>query len=56
MYIIGTNAHAYCDNCKAIKPITVQPVGVDVTGKFTGSDVVCNECAWIVAVFSTPIS
>lgn len=40
MYIIGTNAHAYCD----------------VTGKFTGSDVVCNECAWIVAVFSTPIS
>ncbi len=45
--------HAYCDNCEAIRKVffeELHPVdAIGVPGNWLGGDVVCDECAWIVA-------
>lgn len=48
--------HAYCQNCVAIKPVTEQFMGNSACGKYTGTDIVCSECAWIVATVCEPIT
>ncbi len=45
--------HAYCDNCDVIRKVffeELHPVeAIGVVGDWLGGDVVCDECAWIVA-------
>ena len=49
--------HAYCDNCEAIRKVFFEELHqVTTLGKvpatvkdWLGGDVVCDDCAWIVA-------
>ncbi len=45
--------HAYCDNCETVRSVffeDLHPVTTPgVAGSWLGGDVVCKDCAWIVA-------
>ena len=48
-------SHYYCDNCQKIMPATFRGANhIDVSGEFIGGDIVCNECAWIIATGYMP--
>ena len=42
--------HAYCTNCEGIQAVFFEGLkNVSTDGYFIGGDVVCEECAFIVA-------
>lgn len=52
---IPTDAHAYCDNCREIREVSVEElVHGSRCGKFVGGDITCKTCAWIVACIYQP--
>jgi hypothetical protein len=52
-------SHAWCPNCQAIRPVTVEPlICRDVSGDYLGGDIVCARpdalCAFVIATLYAP--
>ena len=51
-------SHAYCRNCEAIQPVGAEALHPAATPKnkdsWEAGDLVCLECAWIVATLYIP--
>lgn len=52
-------SHAYCRNCEKIQPVGAEGLHPAVTpqdeGSWQAGDLVCLECAWIVATLYEPV-
>ena len=52
-----TATHAYCNNCEEVRSVFFEKlrpvVASGMAGDWLGGDVVCRECAWVVATLFT---